>query len=570
MPLSSGQVLNKRYRVVRPLGQGGFGAVYRAWDLNLSGPCAIKENFDTSPESQKQFAREASLLFNLRHPALPKVFDAFSLPGQGQYLVMEYIEGQDLEQLLQQAGGPLDEAQALPWIEQVCEALVYLHGQEPPVIHRDLKPANIRITPQGQAVLVDFGIAKLYDAQLRTTMGARAVTPGFSPPEQYGGSGGTDARSDIYALGATLYTLFTGHAPPESVEVISGVAAPPIPARQVNPRLSAAVSAALERALQVNRAARFASMAEFKEALFASPAPQSPAAPPVVLPTVVVPTTAPAAAPAAAPPAAPPLSPARPVSEMSVTLAPGVTLAMVRVPAGEFLMGSNPKKDNQTSHNEQPQQRVHLDEYWMGKYPVTNRQYQAFVQATHRVAPSHWKNYQIPPGKEEHPVVNVNWDDAAAFCRWAGQQGGRVMRLPTEAQWEKAASWEGSPVIGGKKRRYPWGEQPPDKSRCNCERQVGDTTPAGRYSPQGDSFCGCVDLAGNVWEWCADWYAWDAYAQRSSSELRNPLGPSAGQHRALRGGSWQGAKEMARCAARYGGDPNIKSNIRGFRCCAAA
>jgi len=203
MNLVPGQLLNSRYRIVKLLGQGGFGAVYRAWDTNLHGPVAVKENFDPSPASQNQFAREASMLFLLRHNNLPRVIDHFNIPGQGQYLVMDFIEGEDLQAMLDQTGGPLDEATVLPWIEQVCDALEYMHSQNPPVIHRDIKPANIKITPQGQAILVDFGIAKTFDPNLATTQGARAVTPGFSPNEQYG-QGRTDARTDVYALGATL------------------------------------------------------------------------------------------------------------------------------------------------------------------------------------------------------------------------------------------------------------------------------------------------------------------------------------------------------------------------------
>ena len=128
MTLSPGQTLNNRYRIVKLLGQGGFGAVYRAWDTNLNGPCAVKENFDASPAAQAQFQREASMLFNLRHPNLPKVFDSFTLPEQGQYLVMEYIEGEDIAHRLERTGAPLEEAQALDWIGQVCDALIYLHS----------------------------------------------------------------------------------------------------------------------------------------------------------------------------------------------------------------------------------------------------------------------------------------------------------------------------------------------------------------------------------------------------------------------------------------------------------
>jgi basic membrane protein A len=266
MSLSAGQILNNRYRIVRLLGEGGFGAVYRAWDTSLKQPCAVKENLDTRPEAQRQFEREAIILAGLRHPGLPRVFDHFILPGQGQYLVMDYVEGEDLQSMINRTGEPLPESQILEWVSQVCQALIYLHSHHPPVIHRDIKPANIRITPQGQAILVDFGIAKLFDPNLKTTVGARAVTPGYSPPEQYG-EGATDAQSDVYALGATVYHLLTGHEPPASMDIVSGVVEPPRSANLVNPAVSPGVSAALEQAMEINRSQRLKNILEFKEAL---------------------------------------------------------------------------------------------------------------------------------------------------------------------------------------------------------------------------------------------------------------------------------------------------------------
>lgn len=177
MALRTGQILNNRYRIVNLLGQGGFGAVYRAWDMNMDRPRAVKENLDVSPEAQRQFKIEAQILDQITHQNLPKVIDHFVIPGQGQYLVMEFVEGQDLQEMLEKHGRPLHEIQVIPWIEQVCDALSYLHNQNPPIIHRDIKPANIKITPEGKAMLVDFGIAKVYDPVLSTTLGARAVTP---------------------------------------------------------------------------------------------------------------------------------------------------------------------------------------------------------------------------------------------------------------------------------------------------------------------------------------------------------------------------------------------------------
>ncbi|MFC1879605.1 protein kinase, partial [Chloroflexota bacterium] len=268
MPLIQGQVLQNRYRIAQLIEQGGFGAIYRAWDIVLARACALKENLDASPEAGRQFEREAKILADLSHPNLPRVTDHFFIPGQGQYLVMDLVEGQDLQSMLEDHGSPMNESRVLPWIEQVCDALAYLHAQQPAVIHRDIKPANIQITPQGKAMLVDFGIAKIYDPKLKTTIGARAVTPGFSPYEQYG-HGRTDERTDIYALGATIYTLLCGQEPPESVQRI--VRDPLKAPNQINPLLSPHTNAAIMRALQMDPVLRFQSANQLKLALRQAP-----------------------------------------------------------------------------------------------------------------------------------------------------------------------------------------------------------------------------------------------------------------------------------------------------------
>ena len=156
MALSPGTVLQNRYRIAKLVGQGGFGAVYRGWDIALEQPVAVKENFDSGPESQRQFEREAKLLAGLRHPNLPRVGDHFSVPGQGQYLVMDYVEGKSLAVLLAERGGPLSEAEAVPWVRQVCDALTYLHTRTPPIIHRDIKPCLLYTSKEDTAIGVIF------------------------------------------------------------------------------------------------------------------------------------------------------------------------------------------------------------------------------------------------------------------------------------------------------------------------------------------------------------------------------------------------------------------------------
>ncbi len=266
--MNTGDVLQNRYRIARLVGQGGFGAVYRAWDGNLRVPVALKENTDVGLDAQRQFEREALLLANLRHPNLPRVSDHFVLPGQGQYLVMDFVEGKSLADLLRERGGPLGEAEVLPWIDQVCDALNYLHSRPLPVIHRDIKPHNVIITPDGRAMLVDFGISKVDESGHNTTAGARAVTPGYSPPEQYG-TARTDARSDIYALGATLYTLLTNREPPESVLLVIGQAAL-TPVAQINPAVSFGVEQAIGQAMELDANRRLQNAAALRRALTSS------------------------------------------------------------------------------------------------------------------------------------------------------------------------------------------------------------------------------------------------------------------------------------------------------------
>lgn len=281
MTLAAGTILENRYCIERLLGQGGMGAVYCAFDTHLQQTVAIKENTVAGPgappevieTARKQFEREALVLARLRHPNLPRVIDHFVSPNGNQYLVMDFIEGQDLAQIVSRSG-PVPEAQAFAWIVQVCSALEYLHSQQPPVIHRDIKPQNIRITPQGQVYLVDFGIAKIGGVSSKTTTGALGVTPGFSPPEQYA-MGGTDARSDIYALGATFYALLTGRVPPESI-LLQGGEAYLLPPHQLNASVSPAVQQAILKAMDTRRTNRPQTVAEFRRMLSATGTPAAP------------------------------------------------------------------------------------------------------------------------------------------------------------------------------------------------------------------------------------------------------------------------------------------------------
>jgi serine/threonine protein kinase len=261
MPLSPGDVLRDRYRIEGQLGKGGMGAVYLAHDLTLDIPVAVKENLNLNPESERQFRREARLLAELRHANLPRVTDHFIIDDR-QYLVMDYIAGVDLHTRSIEKPPTVDEVVA--WGSAACDALSYLHHLNPPIIHRDIKPANLKLQPDGRVILVDFGIAKVYD-QAQTTTGARGLTPGFSPPEQYGDQR-TDASSDQYSLAATVYALVTGQRPADSIQRMLGKETLR-PASSYSPAIPAHLDATLERGMALDKDDRFPSIDEFQRAL---------------------------------------------------------------------------------------------------------------------------------------------------------------------------------------------------------------------------------------------------------------------------------------------------------------
>ncbi len=212
-----GTVVHSHYRVERALGSGGFGHVYLAVDLRTNQQCAVKEYLVSGSSGQAQLQHEARVLSRLHHPSLPTFIDAFSERGR-YYIVLSYIDGKDLTdyiRMARQRNEVIPLQRIMSWLLAICDAVHFLHSQQPPVIHRDIKPDNIRITSDGTAILVDLGNAKAVADGARTLFFARHQgTPGYAPPEQYPGGSGTDARSDVYALGGTLYFALTTHEPP--------------------------------------------------------------------------------------------------------------------------------------------------------------------------------------------------------------------------------------------------------------------------------------------------------------------------------------------------------------------
>ncbi|MGD2027129.1 MAG: protein kinase [Anaerolineales bacterium] len=261
MEIPSETILRDRYIIKEQLGRGGMGAVYLAEDTALDQLVAVKANLNPGEQAKRQFETEARLLAKLRHPNLPLVFDHFIIDDV-QYLVMDYIPGGNLNHRIREEG-PQAVYKVLDWAEQISDALDYLHSQDPPVIHRDIKPANIKITPEGQIVLVDFGIAKA--SKEDTTVGARGYSPGYAPPEQYGQSA-TGHYSDQYSFAATLFALLTGTPPPESVDLMLGQKTLPS-TRSMSRNVPLHVDTAIQRAMSVEPAKRYSSIKEFMTAL---------------------------------------------------------------------------------------------------------------------------------------------------------------------------------------------------------------------------------------------------------------------------------------------------------------
>lgn len=611
MPLYPGELLNKRYRIVSLLAEGQYGAVYRARDVVDHLDVAVKEYLDSSVEMQKRFRQEARRLSGLSHPQLPKVLDHFAIEQSGQYLVSQFVNGVDLQSLLNQYGR-LPTERIIEWLQAVCEPLNYLHqnGQ----LHLNIKPANIRVAPDGTVFLVDSGLPGL---------GVHLHDQGFGSPEQQAQLDVSPA-SDIYSLGATLYTLLTNQAPPNALSRETGLT-DLIPAREVDNDVPPYLSLVANRALSIRPDARYETAVSFANALIKpnsqpEPAPEQPRRSPtrqfgspkpprfsprtrrkmeqrtiialVVLLVLIVGTgiiftlsglqeddpitqarataTLESAIVAALTSIAPTPSPL-PVPTLPPTPSPEPFITdtgarMVFMPGGLFRMGTD-----EGENDERPSHLVRIDPFFIDETEVTNGQYAQCVAAgicdpPQRDTATYHPAYFGDPAYDEYPVIFVSWYQAETFCDWRGG------RLPSEAEWERAAGFD---PIQSIVLRYPWGDAF-DGNKVNfcdtgCTRDVRDnsiddghrdTAPVGSFG-DGRSPIGAYDMAGNVMEWVSDWYEPRYY---ETSTDTNPLGPAEGNFKAIRGGSWLSSAEELRIVARGSFDPTVARANLGFRC----
>ncbi len=613
MPLLPGAILNRRYRIVCLLAEGGHGATYRAWDVKAARDVAVKEYLDPSPDTQRLFRAEARRLSRLEHPQLPQVLDHFALEETGQYLVSAYVDGVDLASLLAQYGRfPSD--LIISWLQAIAKPLTYLHAQNQP--HLNIKPANIRLTPSGDLFLVDSGLPGL---------GIPAGSSGYAAPEQQSQAAAT-AVSDIYSLGATLYTLLTGQIPPDALRRDSGLAEL-LPAREVNPDVEPYLSLAATRAMSLRPDARYEKVSDFAKALnrpIGRPAPdtaelrrtprETAVAPPPRRPvitrrqmerrttwalagllviilaalavlslfnlnepavteaeaTATLESAVVAALTALAPTPTPlpvPTIPPTPTPEPFIT---ETGSRMLYMPGGIFRLGND-----EGENNEKPSQLIRVDAFFIDETEVTNGQYALCVAAgvcnpPHSSEATYHPSYYGDPTYDDYPVIQVNWYDALAFCEWRGA------RLPSETEWEKAAGFDPVQSI---KLRYPWGDAfdgtklnycdvncPRDKRDAQVDDGHQDTAPVGSF-PDGRSPIGLYDMAGNVMEWVGDWYDPRYYYEIVDT---NPRGPLEGEYKSLRGGSWLSEADELTVTVRGSFDPTVARANLGFRCAMSA
>ncbi len=271
-PIAPNTLIQNRYLIVHLIGKGGMGEVYLAVDQRLGSAIALKRTFFSDDATLGHaFEREARTLARLRHPVLPKVSDHFTEEGT-QYLVMEHISGEDLSKRLETAEKLFPISWVLFWADQLLDALNYLHSHEPPIVHRDIKPQNLKLTDENHIVLLDFGLSKNSVGETRVTTAGSIVgyTPHYAPMEQIRGTG-TDARSDLYSLAATLYQILTNNVPPDALtradSLINGLPDPVEPISDLNPEVSRAVSDVILKGMAISQGQRYKTAREMQKAL---------------------------------------------------------------------------------------------------------------------------------------------------------------------------------------------------------------------------------------------------------------------------------------------------------------
>jgi formylglycine-generating enzyme required for sulfatase activity len=574
-----------RYQVKRFLAAGAMGEVWEAYDPVIGRPVAIKlvrrelSERDDADVWLPRFQHEVRAAGQLVHQNIVILHDSGDEAG-APYLVMEYVEGESLDKVLKRSGHlALDEAVDI--VTQTLSALDFAHARG--MWHRDIKPANILVTKDGHVKVTDFGIAHLADSEL-TTVGRVFGTPAYMAPEQLLGTPPVDQRADIFSAAVVLFELLAGGKPFEggtpAQRLVQMERSGPADIRLLNAAVPPALKRVLETAMAFNRDRRYAGAAEFARAITAArdvparadrsrgpmrwrrsalataavavvavaiatgyafwPGPAHPPPPPVAIatpPPVPAPAPAPAPTPAPATPVVPAAVPApapAPTPPAQTGPKPGDSFRdcaacpeMVWLPAGNFMMGSDPGDDEERPRHPMTVRTM----FAIGRYDVTVGEYRRFIAATGARGGSgcSWK----APGfaqTERDPVVCVSWDDAKAYAAWLAKTTGKGYRLPSEAEWEYAAR------AGTTTARY-WGDAiGVNNANCDgCGSKWDDksTSPVGSF--RGNPF-GLYDMLGNAWQWTED--CWNDNYANAPGDAAIALTSGNCGIRVARGGSW--------------------------------
>jgi formylglycine-generating enzyme required for sulfatase activity len=551
-------LLDDRYRPIKFLGEGGFGRTFQAIDeKRLNTPCVIKQFLPQQTGSAalakatELFQQEAQRLQELgKHPQIPDL-EAF-FPQDGRlYLVQDFIDGQNLLEEFENQGR-LKEPQIRIILTELLPVLQFIHDNQ--VIHRDIKPENIIRSKNGQLFLIDFGVSKETSGSILTRVGTVTGTPGYAPPEQFRGM--VYHSSDLYSLAVTCVRLLTGH-----FQEADG-ADKLFDTRKMQWQwqkyvsLSQELTTVLETMLQDIPTRRYDSAAEVLAAL----ANQK---------TIVIPTSQTQTFQNPLKQIfqfiSPPTNPPKPPTNINVNinaqssftedLGNGVKLEMIAIPGGTFWMGS-PANEAERGDNESPQHQVTVPSFFMGKYPLTQAQYQAIMGKN----PAYFKG-------NNRPVENVSWDDAVLFCQKLSQRTGKNYRLPSEAEWEYACrAGTKTPFSFGDNittdlvnynGNYPYKSAPKGKYR-------EQTTDVGTFPPTfPPNPFGLYDMHGNVWEWCEDdWHENYIDAPTDGSAWNSQSGSNT---KLLRGGSWYYVAGDCRSANRFRDSRDYRDYYCGFR-----
>jgi formylglycine-generating enzyme required for sulfatase activity len=519
-----GTQLGEAYTIEGLVGEGGMGVVYRARDHARQRTVAIKALHGSlmgDASIRRRFAREARLSMRWAHPHVVAAYD-FIEHADLLALVLELIEGPTLEAYFQSWAGPVPLSELGLLFYGVLDAMAEAHRRG--VVHRDLKPQNILLKMDDGTIhpkVTDFGIAKVIEGTSYTLTGATLGTCQYMAPEQVRTSELLDHRADVYALGVVLYRAVAGRLPFETDSpyemMLAHVEREPAPPSQFRKDIPGELSSLILDCLHKDRKQRPQDCIILRSRLESSLASVS-----------SLRITSPLG-----------LEPPALVRDPDGT-------ELLRVPSGTFAMGPG-------------RRGVHIDDYYLARHPVTNRQFELFLSTTGYKPSdseagrflSHWRGQVCPTVLLDHPVVFVSWLDAAAYCRWAGR------RLPSEAEWEKAAR-------GTDGRRYPWGREDPDEQRaCFGQPVGGHSAPIGQHK-SGASPYGCEDMAGNVWEWCEDRDSPRFYLNGPSRNPRNTAGAQAAPH-VVRGGGFAFDARALRTYARNSFQPQFRLEWVGFR-----